>query len=60
MACKIEFSTDNDAFRFEDGTLNEEAVANELRKIADAVDKGVRKMFVMDANGNRVGSWSLD
>lgn len=60
MNFKIEFSTDNDAFRFEDGTLDEEAVANELRKIADAVGGGCQNGAVMDANGNRVGSWRID
>lgn len=47
-------------FRFDDGTLDEEVVASELRKIANAVDGGSRKGIVMDANGNRVGSWRLD
>lgn len=35
------------------------AVAEILRKVADAVDVGCYRDGVRDGNGNRVGSWEL-
>lgn len=62
---KIEFATRNAAFqegREEDftATVNPYAVADQLRKIADALDGGESYGSVRDGNGNTVGSWELD
>lgn len=55
----IDFDTDNDAFRDEDGTLILEAVADALqgvvRKLRDYRTDGP----VMDGNGNTVGTFAL-
>lgn len=60
MACKVKFSTDNAAYQNDDNTINEEAVASSLRKIADDIDRGFRSGVVMDYNGNKVGRWSIE
>jgi hypothetical protein len=58
----LNFSTDNAAFCYDDeGTdLDRDAVADALRKLADKVTEGRNNGAVLDANGNSVGTWSLN
>lgn len=62
--CKIEFRTDNAAFREEDedggDRLCFDEVATVVRGIADKIADGFTSGPVMDTNGNCVGDWSLD
>lgn len=57
---KIEFKTSNAAFRTEDENLNEYEVARILKDIASKIEYGITSGVIMDYNGNKVGSWSID
>lgn len=57
MKMKIEFETDNAAF--DDGNGPTEC-ARILEKIARRVGQGAEEGGIMDSNGNRVGSWSVE
>ena len=50
----LQFTTDNAAFE----DCPEAEIARILRNIADRVDQGSDEGVAMDANGNRVGTWS--
>lgn len=53
---KIEFETDNAAFEVD---YQENEVSRILRKIAhDVVSQ--RSGIIFDANGNKIGTWSLE
>lgn len=52
---KIEFETSNDAFQ-ECGTYEIKRILNEIGK---QFDSGHKHGVIMDANGNKVGEWSL-
>lgn len=59
---KIQFSTDNAAFceaggEESDGARQAES-ARILRAIADKLEAGQESGPVMDANGNKVGTWT--
>lgn len=58
----IRFETDNEAFTNQ-GEENPEAMRAEsariLRVIADKLENGQDGGPVIDANGNKVGTWSL-
>lgn len=57
---KIEFSTENAAFRDECGNIDSYEIARILREIAEKVQIGYTYGPIMDYNGNKVGSWSID
>lgn len=61
---RIEFKTGNAAFRDEDGNLDGYTVADYLREkandIADDIENGYEEGFLVDINGNKVGSWQLE
>jgi hypothetical protein len=52
---KIQFSTDGAAFDL----CGDAEVRRILEKIADQVEYGWERNIIMDANGNRIGEWSL-
>ena len=61
---KIEFSTDNDAFKDintgEKTRLSESLeTARILRDIANKVEEGYTNRYILDINGNKIGEWSL-
>lgn len=59
---KIEFSTDSAAYHFdgESEEVDEEAVSDTLRFLADLVVQGFTSGRIVDPNGNHVGDWSLN
>lgn len=61
---KIEFKVGNAAFREEDEDGNDrlraDAVADTVEELAGKIREGFTSGPVMDANGNTVGSWSLN
>lgn len=57
---KIEFTTGNAAFRTEDERLDEYEVARILKDIAEKIESGATYGAIIDYNGNKVGSWSID
>ena len=57
MTFELRFSTDNAAFQ--DGMLETE-IGIILNNVRADIDNGRTEGRVVDANGNSVGSWSLD
>lgn len=57
---KIEFTTDNAAFREKDGELDNYAVAYCLDNVITCIKNGITYGKIHDYNGNYVGDWSLD
>lgn len=55
----IQFKVANAAFRDNEGNLDVNTVADEVRGIAERIVDGYTAGPVMDANGNTVGKWSL-
>ncbi len=53
--CKVEFSTDNDAFNY-DPQMETERV---LHEVAEKIGNGETEGKVLDGNGNVVGSFTL-
>lgn len=56
MKIVIQFSTDNDAFTEDQQSEVDRILDAVVRKIKQGYDSGP----IMDANGNRVGSFSVD
>jgi hypothetical protein len=61
---KIEFNTDNDAFK--DACTGEETRASFwseytriIAKINDQIASGQKYNSILDINGNKIGEWSL-
>lgn len=61
---RIEFKTGNAAFRDEDENLDRYAVANFLKEksedIAEDIENGYINGVLIDINGRKVGSWTLE
>ena len=57
---KIEFTTGNAAFRTEDERLDEYEVARILKDIAEKIESGATSGSVIDYNGNKIGTWSIN
>lgn len=61
---KLQFSTDNAAFRNEDETICTLEVGQllhaEAGRIYNQIQRGVKDGLIFDHNGNHCGSWSLD
>ena len=60
---KVEFETSNDAFYVSSSQPGDE-IARILRTlaygIADDLDSGINSGSVIDANGNKVGTWGVE
>ena len=62
---KIQFSTENAAFKgeYEDKILNDiykrQESARIIKRIASHIESGNNSGAIMDANGNKIGSWEL-
>ena len=52
---EVSFATGNDAFRYEDGSLDRSAVSAMLQDAATAVELGRDRAALVDHNGNVVG-----
>ena len=60
----LEISLNNAAYRDyapypEQGELNTEALASDLKYIADQIRDGSTSKAVIDINGNKVGQWRI-
>ena len=57
---KIEFSTDNDAFRCgDDNVYLQDECVHILHKIAQKIAGDQTSGPILDINGNKIGEWSL-
>lgn len=62
---KIEFNTDNAAFKYENASemandlWTREEVIRILKKIIRDIDYDYNHGPIMDINGNKIGEWSL-
>lgn len=57
---KINFSTENAAFRDEAGRLETWEINRILTEISYKIKIGYTSGVIMDYNGNKVGDWSID
>ena len=59
MKVKIEFNIDNAAYREDEGSPSWPAVALAIKKVAGCFELGVTEGNIIDANGNKVGSYRV-
>lgn len=59
---KIEIKTGGSAYRDENDNLDSNAyeLRRNLKEISEKLEYGYTSGSVMDINGNKVGTWSLD
>lgn len=57
---KINFSTENAAFRDEEGRLETWEINRILTEISYKIKIGYTSGVIMDYNGNKVGEWTID
>lgn len=65
MKLILEMSLNNAAYREyaeypNEGELNREAVALDLEYVAEQIRAGNTSRAIIDANGNKVGSWRIE
>jgi hypothetical protein len=56
----VDILLDNDAWVHENGTVNAQAIINELESIRHRMIMGDRSDVVRDVNGNRCGYFGID
>ena len=67
----VSFNVDNEAYNVDEGlldydedrehsTLDFDAIADTIKRVALSVTSGRTSGSIFDANGNRVGDWTLE
>ena len=56
----IELHLDNEAYKFEDGTIDYQAIQDQLILVAEAIGDGNTNINIKDYNGNNTGQYFIE